>query len=162
MRQARQDQAEFKLAMQNFLAWRAKPTSTRGSMSSQNKSRGGGAQPSPIATSFRYRDSGLVPSDAAWAGEEAKGEHSSVYKVISEQPESDFPDMVACNLVQFEYDVFQQIKSQLEKKTNALFLVCKQLAKAFLENYSQYTQLQDGNTSAGGGAVAHDKSYMRR
>ena len=70
--------------------------------------------------------------------------------------------MVACNLVQFEYDVFQQIKSQLEKKTNALFLVCKQLAKAFLENYSQYTQLQDGNTSAGGGPAAHDKSYMRR
>ena len=107
MRQARQDQAEFKLAMQNFLAWRAKPTSSRGSVASLNKSRGGGAQPSPLATSFNYRESCVIPSQAAWAGEEAKGEHSSVYKVISEQPESDFPDMVACNLVQFEYDVFQ-------------------------------------------------------
>ena len=160
MRQARQDQAEFKLAMQNFLAWRAKPTSSRGSISSQNKSRSGGAQ--PVATSFNYRDSGLFHSEAAEAGEEAKGEHSSVYKVISEQPESDFPDMVASNLVQFEYDVFQQIRSQLEKKTNALFLVCKLLAKAFLEHYSQYTQLQDGNTSAGGGPAVQDRSYMRR
>ena len=30
----------------------------------------------------------------------------AVYKVISEQPETDFEDMVANNLVQFEYDIF--------------------------------------------------------
>ena len=70
--------------------------------------------------------------------------------------------MVASNLVQFEYDVFQQIRSQLEKKTNALFLVCKQLAKAFLENYSQYTQLQDANINASGGPIPLDKSFMRQ
>ena len=47
--------------------------------------------------------------------------------------------MISNNLVKFEYDVFQQIKEQLKKKTNALFLICKQLAKAFVQTYSKYT-----------------------
>ena len=61
--------------------------------------------------------------------------------------------MVACNLVQFEYDLFQQIKSQLQKKTNALFLVCRQLVKAFIGSYSHFTQL-DGKVK--------DRATMRR
>ena len=77
----------------------------------------------------------------------------AVYKVISEQAETDFEDMVACNLVQFEYDLFQQIKSQLQKKTNALFLVCRQLVKAFIGSYSHFTQL-DGKVK--------DRATMRR
>ena len=48
--------------------------------------------------------------------EEEKEDQSgpkAVYKVISEQAETHFEDMVASNLVQFEYDLFRQIKSQL-------------------------------------------------
>ena len=62
--------------------------------------------------------------------------------------------MVACNLVQFEYDLFQQIKSQLQKKTNALFLVCRQLVMAFIGSYSQFTQVDTGK--------AKDRATLRR
>lgn len=67
-----------------------------------------------------------------------------VYAVIEEQEETNFDDMISNNLVQFEYDVFQQIKSQVKKKANVLFQICKQLTKGFIANYSHYTKIESG------------------
>jgi len=61
--------------------------------------------------------------------------------------------MISDHLVQFEYDVFQQIKAQLQKKTNALFLIGRQLAKAFIACYSPLTQVE---------GRSEDKLLMRR
>ena len=116
-RQAKQDQAEFRLAMQNFLAWRR-------------------PQDPHARSSFSYADQNGM--------EEAKvfDEKERVMQVISEQEEINFEDMVTDSLVQFEYDIFQQIKAQVGKKTNALFQVCRQLAKAFIATYRPLTQLE--------------------
>ena len=71
-KQAKQDQAEFKLAMQNLLA-------------QQNQSNLKEAGSSKFAFQEEQKD------DSA--------EADAVYQVISEQPETDFEDMVASNLV---------------------------------------------------------------
>ena len=67
--------------------------------------------------------------------------------MIDDQSEIDYDDMVSNSLVQFEYDIFTQIKQQLHKRTNALFQICKVLAKAFVQYYSQYTKLRQSNIS---------------
>ena len=58
-------------------------------------------------SSFAYREAPDEEEEAKLSGADA------VFKVIGSQAETDFEDMIACNLVQFEYDIFQQIKSQL-------------------------------------------------
>ena len=83
-----------------------------------------------------------------------ENEIQRVCKTIENQEDKNYEDMVSDCLVQLEYDIFQQIKAQLQKKTNALFLLCKQLVKAFIATYSPFTQLDSKSKL--------DKTMMRR
>ena len=61
--------------------------------------------------------------------------------VIQEQEEEDFEDMISNNLVLLEYDIYNQIRNQIMKKTNALYQICMEIAKAFIRHYSPYTSV---------------------
>ena len=99
-------------------------------------------------------DQGMREGSFKYQEEEKIDDMEQVYAVIEEQPETNYDDMISNNLVQFEYDVFQQIRAQLHKKTNSLFLICKHLARAFVNTYGQYTALDATCTM--------DKQQMKR
>lgn len=86
--------------------------------------------------------------------EEKMDEIEKIDHLMRDQEETDYEDMIATNLVKFEYDIFKQIKSQLQKKTNALFLIGKQLAREFIACYSEYTLLD--------GTAKMDKTTINR
>ena len=91
--------------MQNFLAWKTNEKSgdrldvykntASGNMNKLLSGRG-----LDVKTSFAYQDAVDQEEEGKLSGIEA------VYTVIGEQPETDYEDMIASNLVQFEYDVY--------------------------------------------------------
>ena len=101
--------------MKNFLAWRSHQEENKEQWAEDDLG---------MRASFKYQE------------EEKIDDMEKVYAVIEDQKETSYDDMISNNLVQFEYDVFMQIRAQLHKKTNSLFLICKHLARAFVQTYS--------------------------
>mmetsp|Transcript_25973 Transcript_25973/g.32351 ORF Transcript_25973/g.32351 Transcript_25973/m.32351 type:complete len:104 (+) Transcript_25973:548-859(+) len=96
LQQAKQDQNEFKLAMQRFLAVKQRANPDRfdyvGSIFEQ-----------PEET----KDCG---SDEFDDGDEMQ----RVCRAIEDQEDKNYEDMVSDCLVQLEYDIYQQIRNQLQ------------------------------------------------
>ena len=86
--------------MQNFLA-QSRNSSHLRSKGTQNVANRQ-TREDKNASSFAYPEMLEVEEE-----KEDQSGPKAVYKVISEQAETNFEDMVACNLVQFEYDLFQ-------------------------------------------------------
>ena len=49
--------------------------------------------------------------------------------------------MVSNELTELEYQIFNQVNSQVVKRTNSLFQVANQLVSAFIKCYLPYTKL---------------------
>ena len=97
-KQAKQDQAEFKLAMQNLLA-QQKQLNLQERNQQQLLSAASKAATGKLQQSSKFAFQEEQEKEGSGGDSDGGGETDAVYQVISEQPETDFEDMVASNLV---------------------------------------------------------------